>query len=523
VNCEQTSERLNAWADGELDAPSAAALDAHLTACADCRHQAQSLRGQQADLRRAFAPRRQAAEGMALRVAALIAHEPPPARIPPPADERPRPIPAGAWSMRAGWRPMLAAAAAGFLLAVLIFRPWDRPMPVAQQPTPGDQTPTAQQSTAQQSTAQRPTAQRPTTDSPHTTTPPSTTTPAADEDHPPLSAPVARLAISTGDVELRPASLDQWAACSPSTAIEPGTTVRTGPGTQCEIPSLLCPADVRLNADTVVRYVDDSRIELDSGQLWSAVRDGGPPLEVRADNTTVSARDATFEMSCSADQTLLTVLVGTAQVEDKAGRTTVEAGHQVTIVDGVAGAAQRHRDPLLGAGWMDALLIAKGTDNPELNARLDDLLARLGEAKMSYLYEQEIRRLGDFGVPPLVRYIHASADQPHAVNHAAKRAAAARIVADVAQPRWIPDLIDWLADADPQVRFHAALGLRRLTSQDQGLTPEQWRDEPADTTLAALHAWQDWWQTHHDRYPGARKPDVLSKQRAPGQAPRAKG
>jgi hypothetical protein len=327
------------------------------------------------------------------------------------------------------------------------------------------------------------------------------------------------MALATGDVEVRPASVLAFANCPTSAEIEPGTTVRTAPGAQCEIPSLKCPADVRLNGETEVRYVDDARIDLQRGQLWTNVRDGGPPLEVRSEDATVSARDATFDLSCNADETRLTVLDGSAEVEDKAGRTTIEAGHQVTIVDGVAGAAQQLHDPLLGAGWMDALLIAKGADNPELNTRLDDLLARVGEAKMSYLYEQEIRRLGDFGVPPLVRYIHASADQPQR----AKRAAAARIVADVAQPRWIPDLIDWLADADPQVRFHAALGLRRLTGHDQCLTPEGWRDEPADATLAALHAWQTWCQTHHDRYPGARKPDVLSKQRAPGQAPRSKG
>ena len=73
------------------------------------------------------------------------------------------------------------------------------------------------------------------------------------------------------------------------------------------------------------------------------------------------------------------------------------------------------------------------------------------------------------------------------------------ILADVA-PTWaIADLIDLLADSDPDVRYLAAKGLQRLTAQTQGRDAEQWRQpllECSDT-----HArWQAWWQANRDRF-----------------------
>ena len=90
---------------------------------------------------------------------------------------------------------------------------------------------------------------------------------------------------------------------------------------------------------------------------------------------------------------------------------------------------------------------------------------------MSLLYEDELRRLGDAGVPPLLAYLVSTRATPNVTQ----RVVAARIVADVCESRWIVELIELLTDANADVRFHAAHGLERLTGRDQGAKPDTWK------------------------------------------------
>jgi hypothetical protein len=87
------------------------------------------------------------------------------------------------------------------------------------------------------------------------------------------------------------------------------------------------------------------------------------------------------------------------------------AGHKVHIVDGKIAESQRVRDPLLDTSWVHEVLILKGDQSPELQQRIDDIWAQIGDTKMSYLYEEEVRRLGDACVTPLVRFIESSRSQ----------------------------------------------------------------------------------------------------------------
>ena len=59
------------------------------------------------------------------------------------------------------------------------------------------------------------------------------------------------------------------------------------------------------------------------------------------------------------------------------------------------------------------------------------MFAEIGEAKLGYLYEREIRAMGDASVLPLVYFLKGStheADQ-------ARRVVAARLLADLAPPQ----------------------------------------------------------------------------------------
>jgi hypothetical protein len=185
-------------------------------------------------------------------------------------------------------------------------------------------------------------------------------------------------------------------------------------------------------------------------------------------------------------------------VRAAAGEQSVGAGERVTIVEGRVSAPDRVSDPLLETAWVTELLLLKGHDDPELAGRMDQFLARLGHAKLSLLYEDEIRRLGDHATGPLLAYLRTS----DAAVETDRRQTAARLVADVAQPRWVPDLIALLADDDPEVRRFVAAGLNRLTGRDQGLAPADWAGTWTNCQ-SAYDQWQRWWDQNKERYPAA--------------------
>src|SRR5438094_9319782 len=103
MDCEQALTLLTADMDREAQSDEGARLGAHLQECAACRASADALRVQDADLRRLFASRRRAAVAVADRVIARLAFSPVHVR------------------RRLPWLPILLSAAAGFLLAVLVF------------------------------------------------------------------------------------------------------------------------------------------------------------------------------------------------------------------------------------------------------------------------------------------------------------------------------------------------------------------------------------------------------------------
>src|SRR5437016_3455209 len=101
MTCEESLNLISAKLDRELPADDALRLEAHLADCASCRATADAMALQDADLRRAFVPRRRAAQDVAQRVIAQL-----PGR--------------SAW--RIPWLAMILSAAAGFAIAFGVLR-----------------------------------------------------------------------------------------------------------------------------------------------------------------------------------------------------------------------------------------------------------------------------------------------------------------------------------------------------------------------------------------------------------------
>src|SRR5262249_21010965 len=121
MQCDDAQNLLNARADGELGADDEQALNAHLAECAQCQSAAEALKVVDTDLRRAFAPRRDAATRLAENTLATVrAAGTESASLAPPVSLEPR-----SSEPRFAWSQLLVGLAAGFLLAVVLFRPWE--------------------------------------------------------------------------------------------------------------------------------------------------------------------------------------------------------------------------------------------------------------------------------------------------------------------------------------------------------------------------------------------------------------
>ena len=428
MECEESINLISAELDGEIPTAQRQQLAAHLAGCADCRATAEAMRLQDAQLVRAFAPRRQAAADVAGRVTARL------------AEIRGR---------RQRWPVPLAAAAAGFLLGVMLLHPWA---------TTGSRS------------------------GPGTAL---------------AAASIGRLDIATGTVEVR-SSDGMWRPMATGAAIVGGARVRTGPGVRCEF-AMNDGSEVRVNENTELALNDRRRLDLASGQVFSLVAQSQAPFQVAAAGATVTALGTRFDLQCQTDRVILAVLEGSTRLSDRGNDQVVAAGQVVSLANGRVTPLQDSQVLDQATRWIDDILVLKGRDNPELNRRIDDLFAQIGEGKMAFLRENELKALGDRCVVPLTHYLQS----PRSEGQTFKREEAARIVGDVAQPWCIPYLIELLRDPDGEVRASAAQALMRLTGQGQGRSVEQWRDEPVGACREAAKRWQDWWRQNRARYPGA--------------------
>src|SRR5579872_1739774 len=202
MDCEQAQTQISARLDREIGPDEQTALEAHLAQCAECRELAADLALQDADLRRAFATRRRAADAVAERVIGQL---------------RPASRPS---VFRGSWLAMLLSAAAGFLLAVVIFRPWHGVRPSTDDKSSG------QDSVARAS-----------------------------------QKSVAQLAYASGPIEMLRASEHEWTRMQTGEAVAAGTRVRTGPAGRCEFRTL-DGSLVRCNDGTELVFQTNRNFEL---------------------------------------------------------------------------------------------------------------------------------------------------------------------------------------------------------------------------------------------------------------------
>jgi hypothetical protein len=459
MDCEQVQSFLVAHMDRELPRSDRAHLDEHLQGCAACRASAEALRLQDADLRRAFAPRRRAAALVASRVIAQLPAKPVRARHLPP------------------WLPLILSAAAGFLVAVAVFRPWARDHgkedPLVQAPPQQGIEPS-----------------------------PGTSSPRPKDQLPQPEPETVLLTVANKAVEIRPPGNEAaWQMLRVGQRVALGTLVRTDPMTRCEFHTD-DGSEVSVNGDSELRFVGNRQVELARGQILTRVAKAKSPFQVHIPKAVVTGLGTEFDILCKPADSILTVIQGSTEVEGRNQRTTVREREWAKIVDGLLTEQGPAADLNLAISWTSQLLSLKGQQK-ELAKRVEDLLAQLGQTKMAFIHDDaEIRGLGDHCVRPLTSFLKS----PRSRGRTQERQRAARILADLAQTWSIPDLITLLKDEDPEVRFQAAQALNRLTHQDQGCPAQGWRSSPRPTILANAKRWEKWWAENKQRYPAGAEP-----------------
>jgi len=444
MQCEDALNLMSARLDGELSSDDRQRLDVHLGACADCRATAEAMQLQDAQLVRGFAPHRRAAVGVAERVSAELR--------------------ATSTSRSTRWVPVFAAAAAGFLLAVLLLRPWQKVIEIR----PGHDG-VGVASTRPEGTAP-----------------------------PQQYASVGRLDIATGAVEVLAPGKSNWEPMATGASVPASARVRTGPGVRCEF-AMNDGSEVRLNENSELLLSEPRRLDLKQGQVFSNVLHGDQPFQVAVASTTVTALGTRFDVQRQQDAVVLAVLQGTTKLDVAGQEQIVNSGQVVKLAEGKLTRLEAADELDRTTQWIYSLLVHKDPNNPELQDRVNQLFAQIGQGKMELLREDELKGLGDRCVLPLTRYLQSKeSERPEF-----RRIEAARVIADVAQPWCIPYLIELLGDRDGNVRRYAIQALRRLTSGGPGPAPDEWREMSPAQAHAAQIRWQLWWRDNKSKIPGA--------------------
>jgi ferric-dicitrate binding protein FerR (iron transport regulator) len=439
VVCELAANLISSRIDGELAASEEAVLDAHLAECAACRAAMEAAAIQDAAMMRAFAGEREAAAALARRVEREFSGEAAATGV--------RQRRATRW---AGW---IAAAAAGFVAGVIVVRPANPP------------------ATPVQISAQP-------------------------------AEPIAHLALVSGEVFTCPSDKTDWQPVALGEGLAPGAKLRTTDAAKCEV-ALPGGARLRLNSGTELKLATGGDVQLTGGQIWSA-----GPLRIAAGDTQVTTPSAQLDVACAANAATVTVVAGSAQVNGQGQATTVRGGEMLRV-----GGEPPPKygcvpmdDPVKATRWLDDLLVLLPPDDPELLARVDALLARIVAERSATAavargpgpVEHDVRARGRAWAASMGRYAIDHRSAPAEADRARRRTAA-RLLADLAPPSSVPDLIAILADDDSEVRFHAAAALNRLTGQTLGFSPDRCAAEPRDA--APVAAWQEWWAQNRSRYP----------------------
>ena len=477
MECDDIQSQLSSWVDGEAVDSDSNRIQGHLESCSECQAVELQLRSVHGQLSKALSSERDRAQMISEQILGELAS--------PISGAVSTPKQKIGFQYWAGWgMSCLLSAVAGFLFAVV----WIQPQMV-----PHDQ---------KSVEAEQVRLEQPIVDN------------RSNETESTSKDPVrVHLVRATGRVEIFPPTEDVWTPVETSHLADfpcpDQGAIRTEQGSLCELKTLTGDV-IRLDESSEIRMRTEEEFELIRGQLWcrtspeSKLRVYTPADAIQGEkrsriNFLCYENSETFASCDSGNSLRVAITSGTVDIIADGLIETATSGATCQVSDGKV-EFRSNLDDLVAAKWMVPLLTLSGHGDPELSRRVDAMLARIGRTKLSRLYEKELRSLGEFGSLPLLRFVQAEESQ----LEMRQRRVAMLIIADTAPIWMVPDLIDLLKDDDAEVRYLAASGLSRLTGEDRGSRPEDWRNSK-EVLADQLSDWQHWWQQNRFSFP---KPPV---------------
>ncbi|MDA1231503.1 MAG: hypothetical protein O2856_12070 [Planctomycetota bacterium] len=302
---------------------------------------------------------------------------------------------------------------------------------------------------------------------------------------------VARVVRMVGLVDYRGPQESSWKRCDVGTAVPivAGGRLRTPASSLCEVETVAREV-LRLNQQTELIVHNAEQIQLVTGELWCSTAASSqftilvPGGRQNMETSPTATGLQQFQCPSNSEtqwsvQEQGTKCVGVSDTMTELTRTglnrtdlktpsifscPVEPGQSWLVMNENTPVATGREDRLLAIGWQLPLLATRQPDDPELQNHLQSLLARIGQTKMSSLYDSQIRRLGPPGTIPLIAFVRspASRDKPALRHHAMQ------IIADLAPESTRSDLEVLVSDSDPTVSKFASAALARLLKHRSG-------------------------------------------------------
>ncbi len=410
MNCTTFKQSLDAWIDGHLDSQPAKACAAHVADCVECAGLFDQLREQDAKLRTLLADQHNVAERVAKNVSDVLAADTRLANDVNSNESIQHPAVLRAGNLWQQFVRLFGAMAAGFLIALAIFQPWNsRPADVVDL----------------EST---------------------------------LPAEIGKISVQMGAVEFRPTSSVGWFACPTDSTLREGVEVRTSEASVCEIMQN-DGGSLKLDNETGVAKTSPNEWELNKGRLF--VRSANEPVSVSCNGVNATVEKGRFDLKQVNGQTQIIAIDAPVAVSGKNWSDTIPAGHVAECSPFGCNRKSESSDPLLATRWVHDIIALKSSD-PDAIGRVDSLMASIGQSKMDFLYEKEILALGPSAVDPLIAYLNSPAPEHQDV---VKRRKAARILSALCTRRNEADLVKFLDDDDVEFCRLIEAGLERVTGR----------------------------------------------------------
>jgi hypothetical protein len=306
---------------------------------------------------------------------------------------------------------------------------------------------------------------------------------------------VAMVGVLVGTVESRPSSDPAWKLLAAGGVVEADSWVKTGPKSKVTL-DFPDGTEIRVNENTELHVQAARKLSLKLGRIYATVSNGAPftaATEFSAMETEAARFDLEFRIRDENDPdrkkvsrtvTTIAILEGKVKTPSRKYTQVVTAGYWCTLVDAQLNTPDPIANDTTLTAWTHELL-TRPKDAAEVQARTQTILNDLGHVKENDPCEAALRALGERSAGPVLTYLK----YPASPIDGPRRRAAARVMGDVAPASSANDLAALLKDTEPDVRVHAARGLKRLSGQDLGLDEAFWRGaKSAD----GHKAWADW-------------------------------